>query len=428
MQPTSNKPAASGQDSAAARQQEHVILITHSYPRFKGDWRSNFIEALANGYQRNGALVTVLVPNTVGWQRTAEPSPGIRLHTYNYLPRKRWQVFGYGDAMKGDLHVNPLHALMLPCMILCGALQLRRLLRAQGANFVQAHWAIPNTLIALLGRFLSGTKVPVFTSFPGSDVTAITRAKVFGKLLARWIARSDFLSCNSSDLKEDLVLAGIPRDRIDLVIYGVDAQAMHFDAAARSRIRTAFGYSDDDVVLLCIGRFVAKKGFATAIKAMPTILARHPNAKLLLIGSGLLEQEYHNLIKDAATAAAIHMPGEVDPACLKDYYSASDIFLMPSERHPSDGLNVVVVEAMACARPIVASSVGGNDLVVFENVNGFLHKAGDADALALALDPLIVDGAQRMAMGKKSRQLVDERFSWPAIAALLLAKSRHLAA
>lgn len=421
---TTERRAETDPRAAGTTPREHVVLVTHSYPRFPGDWRSNFIEALALGYSQNGARVTVLVPNTVRWQRAAEEVPGVRLETYDYLPFKAWQSFGYGDAMKGDLDVNPLHALMLPFMIVAGALRLARLLRQQDATLIQAHWAIPNTLVALAGRFLARSQAKVFTSFPGSDVTAIVRAGPLGKALAKVVGRSDYLSCNSTDLREDLVVAGIPAERISLVIYGVDADTMRFDPAARKRVREEHGVGEHEVLLLSIGRFVAKKGFATAIRAMPLISASHPCARLLIIGSGVLEPEYRRLISEGGVGSRISLPGEVKPAQLKDYYSACDILLMPSERYPSDGLNVVVAEAMACGRPIVASSVGGNDLVVFDGLNGRLHRPADPADLAVKADELIGNTALREAMGRKSRQLVDERFNWRALAAHYLACSR----
>jgi glycosyltransferase involved in cell wall biosynthesis len=249
----------------------------------------------------------------------------------------------------------------------------------------------------------------------------ISQTGFVGKVLARTIARSDYLSCNSSDLKEDLVKAGIPAQKIDFVIYGVNNQTMQFDVGARTRIRGHLGIGDDVIVLLMVGRFVPKKGFATGIKAMQAIRSRHSNARLLIVGSGLLESEYRRIMKESGTEEAITLLGEVLPADLKYYYSACDIFLMPSERFPSDGLNVVVVEAMACGRPVVASSVGGNDLVVFDGVNGYLHRAGDAEDLAAKVEMLIDDQHRRLDMGIASKALVDERFNWKAIAAYYLA-------
>jgi glycosyltransferase involved in cell wall biosynthesis len=406
-------------------EEEHVVIVTHSYPRFDGDWRSNFIESLAVGYRKNGTKVTVLVPLAAKWNRSNTDS-GIRIIPYNYMPFKSWHVLGYGDSMKGDLKMNPLHVLMLPFLMLAGILRLARLLRSEQVSFLHAHWAVPNTLIALAARVLARSETKVLTSFPGSDVTVIERSGAVGKLLARIIAKSDYLSCNSSDLKDVLVDAGIPEEKIDYEIYGVDADTMQFNSDARARIRTSLGVGAQDIMLLMVGRFVAKKGFGTGIRAMEKIKARHGNIKLFLIGSGLLEPQYRRIMASCGVEDVTTLLGEVLPTDLKNYYSACDVFVMPSERFPADGLNVVVVEAMACGRPIVASSVGGNDLVVFEGENGFLHRPADSDDLAVKVDLLALNPEVRRTMGTQSRVLVEKRFNWTSIAAHYLARYRKL--
>lgn len=406
------------------QEEEHVIILTHSYPRFEGDWRSNFIESLAVGYRENGVSVTIFVPRAVGWKRQSGDYAGIRIVPYSYMPFESWHILGYGKSMKGDLKMNPLHVLLLPFLIVAGAIRLASFLRTERVSFIHSHWAVPNTIIALIARLLSLTKVKIFSSFPGSDVTVISQLGLIGKLLARLIALSDYLSCNSSDLKEELVKAGIPAKKIDFVIYGVNNRTMQFDIDARKRLREQLEIADDEIVLLMVGRFVPKKGFATGIKAMPLIKSLHSNVRLLIVGSGLLESEYRRIISESCSEDSISILGEVLPTELKNYYSASDIFLMPCERFPSDGLNVVVVEAMACGRPVVASTVGGNDLVIFDGENGYLHHPADAEDLAKKVSILIDDQQLRLSMGIASKKLIDERFNWMAIAAYYLGRYR----
>ncbi len=406
--------------------EDHVVILTHSYPRFPGDWRSNFIEALAIAYRRLGLRVTVLVPLAARWDRPGIDEHGVRIIPYRYAPLKAWHVLGYGDSLKGDLSMNLLHALLVPFLFVAGTVNLLRLLRREHVSFVHCHWAVPNTPIALVARFLSRRRTKVFTSFPGSDVTIIQRTAIVGRLLAKWIAGSDYLSCNSSDLKDDLVDAGIPVDKIHYEIYGVDDSRIHFDPAGRKATRESMGASADETILLMVGRFVAKKGFATGIKAMRKIATNHPKARLYIIGSGLLEPGYRALIKELDIEHAVVFLGEVLPSELKSYYSACDVFLMPSERFPSDGLNVVVVEAMACGRPIVASAAGGNALVVRDGQNGFLHQPEDSADLADKTSRLISNSGLRMAMGRESARLVHEQFTWDAIAGRYVACYRAL--
>jgi len=346
--------------------------------------------------------------------------------TYRYAPFKRLHVAGYGKSVKSDLHINPWHAVLALLLLVCGIFRFARILRKERFDLVHAHWALPNTLIALGGRFLSATPATVFTSFPGSDVTIITKLGRLGKLLASIIGKSDYLSCNSTDLKEDLVKAGIRAERIDLVIYGVDDRAIHFDMPGRQAIRKKMGIADPDILLLMVGRFVPKKGFSTGFRALKYITAKHANVKLAVIGSGVLMEEYLSILTRDGTQADVSFLGEVEPRELNGYYSACDIFLMPSERFPSDGLNVVVPEAMACGRPVVASDAGGNDMVVSNGVNGYLHAAGDPADLAEKVMCLIDNPAQRNEMGNKSMELVRSRFNWHSIANYYIDSYRKL--
>jgi glycosyltransferase involved in cell wall biosynthesis len=403
-----------------------ICLITHAYPLFVGDWRANFIESLARSYVRLGHSVTILVSYAAGWQRSCHDVPGISVVTYRYAPFERLHTVGYGKSVKKDLHINPWHGILALLLVLCGILRFAGLLRKEKYDLVQAHWALPNTLIALGGRFLTGTPAAVFTSFPGSDVTIITRLGRLGKFLASVIGKSDYLSCNSADLKEDLVKAGIRPERIDLVIYGVDECAVRFDMPGRLAVREKIGVSDQDILLLMVGRFVPKKGFSTAFRALKYITARHANVKLAVIGSGILMEEYLNILVRDGTQADARFLGEVEPRELSSYYSACDIFLMPSERFPSDGLNVVVPEAMACGRPVVASNAGGNDLVVSNGVNGYLHAAGDPADLAEKVISLVNDPVQRNEMGNRSVELVRSRFNWLSIAEHYIDSYRRL--
>ncbi len=403
-----------------------ICLITHSYPAFNGDWRSNFIESLAEAYTDWGHNVMVYVPYSKGWKRLYDEGKGVRIVTYKYAPFESWHILGYGRSLKKDLYINSTHAFLGLMMIISGALQFARLLRKEKFDLVHAHWAIPNTIIALLGKYLSTTQTRIFTSFPGSDVTLIIKMRFLGKLLARFIRKSDFISCNSTDLAEELAKAGIPRDRINLVIYGVNNNAVSYDFEGRQKVRKLLKIADDEILLLMAGRFVPKKGFSTGLRAMKQIVDKNTNVKMAVIGSGSLFNEYCNILEQEKAKANVLFLGEVERNKINAYYSACDIFLMPSERQPPDGLNVVVPEAMACGRPVVASRAGGNEIVVLDGENGYLHTAGNHLELAEAILRLISDPVRMKAMGERSLLLVRTRFNVKSVASQYLSEFERL--
>jgi glycosyltransferase involved in cell wall biosynthesis len=147
--------------------------------------------------------------------------------------------------------------------------------------------------------------------------------------------------------------------------------------------------------------------------------------KLVVVGDGPLKSEYEDILRNDHTEAYVEFIGEIPPQELSKYYSASDIFLMPSRRLPSDGLNVVVPEAMACGRAVVASNVGGNDLVIFHGVNGYLHDENDPKQLAEFVLKLFENSDMRKEMGQNSLKLIRDRFNWDAIAKYYLERYRE---
>jgi glycosyltransferase involved in cell wall biosynthesis len=326
--------------------------------------------------------------------------------------------------MKSDLIIDIQDMLLMPFLLFVGIIRFAVLLRKEKFDMIQAHWAVPNTLIAVFGRALAFSRAKILTSFPGSDVTVISRLGWIGRIFAKIVAKSDYLSCNSSDLKEDLVKAGLDEDSIDFVIYGVDDKKIFYSENERMALRRIWGVSEDDIVLLLIGRFVPKKGFSTAFQALKYITEDRKNVKLIVVGDGPLKSEYLSILHKDRTESYVIFIGEIPTHELRNYYSACDVFLMPSRRLPSDGLNVVVPEAMACGRAIVASKVGGNDLVVFDGINGCLHDEDDPKQLARCVLKLVKDPDLKKEMGRNSLKLVRDRFTWNAIVKYYLERYR----
>jgi glycosyltransferase involved in cell wall biosynthesis len=406
--------------------QMKICIVSHSYPFFPGDWRSNFIASLAEAYSDIGNDLTVFTPFFSGELRKIDESDKVKIIEYRYLPFESMHLIGYGKSMKSDVKMSKLTVLLTPFLLIAGIIKLAGLLKREKYDFLHCHWAVPNTLIALGARWLTGSRTKIMTSFPGSDVTVISNTGIFGRLLAHIISKSDYMSCNSSDLKEELAKSGINPEKIDYVIYGVNDDKIHFTAEKRAAVRKRLGIEDDTILLLMIGRFIPKKGFSTAFQALKLIIEKNADVKLVIIGDGEMKSQYESILKkDHTTDYALFM-GYVDKDELMDYYSACDIFLMPSEKKPADGLNTVVPEAMACGRPIIASNAGGNDLVVFDGLNGFLHSEGDYKQLAVLVNRLIDNECLRIDMGRKSLELVKEKFNWQAIAKYYIEKYKGL--
>src|SRR4030043_1650476 len=171
-----------------------ICIVSHSYPFFQGDWRSNMIASLAEAYADIGNELTGVTPFFSGERRKISESDRVKIIEYRYLPFESMHLIGYGKSMKSDLRISNLTVLLTPFLIIAGIIKLAGLLKREKYDFLHCPWAIPNTLIALGARWLARSNAKILTSFPGSDVTAIRNTGLLGEILAGIIAKSDYMS------------------------------------------------------------------------------------------------------------------------------------------------------------------------------------------------------------------------------------------
>ena len=120
-----------------------------------------------------------------------------------------------------------------------------------------------------------------------------------------------------------------------------------------------------------------------------------------MVGEGDLWAEWQALGRELGLAERLHWVGNVPADRIGVYYNMADALVMPSVTHPADGLNVTVLDAMSCAKPVVGTSAAGNELAIRDGVNGFLVPEGDDAALAGALATLAADPDLAGAYGRR---------------------------
>lgn len=389
----------------------NILVLTHNYPRFRGDFSGTFIEALSEAIQAQGQNVTVLTPYDTRFARR----PGdhtVSLVTYHYVWPDSCHVLGYMRSTRSDRALRLSSVTLAPFLFTFGALAALRQARRLRPDVIHAHWVLPNGfLAALTARFLH---IPLVVSLPGSDVFVSRINPVFRAMARFAFDQASVITTNSEDLRQAAVDLGADPGKMQLIIYGVDPEAIAPDISGRAALRSQLGLADDTPVVLAVGRLVPKKGFDVLVQATPAI---DPAAHIVIVGGGDQRSELSALAASLGVQERVHFVGNVPRDELNDYYNMADIFAMPSLRRPVDGLNVCVVEAMSCALPIVASDVGGNPLVVEDGDNGLLVGEGQAEQTAAAINSLLADPQRRKAMGQHSRQRVLEEFSWRRIAA-----------
>ena len=168
--------------------------------------------------------------------------------------------------------------------------------------------------------------------------------------------------------------------------------------------------------ILFVGRFdESRKGFKYLLRSLPLVRQQFPRARLVVVGTGQPER-FAGLIERYGVSG-VDFVGFVPAAELPRYYASCDVFCAPSIKGESFGL--VLLEAMASAKPVVASAIPGYASVITNGHEGLLVEPRDPQALALALVRLLADRNLRERLGAAGR-LAADRYAWPRVAARVL--------
>lgn len=260
-------------------------------------------------------------------------------------------------------------------------LTLRRL-KARGHNLIDAHFAYPDGHAALkLGRWLG---LPVTVTLRGTEAPQSRNPTLVPKL-QEVFRDADQVITVSDSLRRLALSLGLAEARGLVVGNGVDADK--FAPVPRREARARYRLPENAKVLITVGGLVERKGFHRVIACLPDLLKSHPDLHYLVVGGPCPEGDMSQALKDQAAALGlaerVHFLGSISPDELRWPLSAADVFVLSTR---NEGWANVILEAMACGLPVVASDVGGNGEVVCRPDLGEIVPFDDEAALAAALD------------------------------------------
>ncbi len=301
--------------------------------------------------------------------------------TYPRWARPRSYLYrepGPADASRGlDVRYLPYAALPAVSRPFNGAACARALqapVRAFRPDVVLSYWLYPDAYGALRAARSAG--VPLVAGARGSDLRV---RDALSRLLTRPVVRR---AARLLVVSEDLGRVACQRygadpGRVRVIPNGCDAAI--FRPRARADARAALGVPADARLVAYVGRLVPEKGLRELADAVQSLAASDPRVQLVLVGDGPMRAELDTRLQ--ALGARARMAGAQPPEAVAQWMAAADLVTLPSysEGHPN-----VLVEALACGRPVVATPVGGIPEVV-DAASGVLVPPRDAGALADAL-------------------------------------------
>ena len=265
--------------------------------------------------------------------------------------------------------------------------RLRRLRREGRLDLIDAHFAYPDGYAAtLLGRWL---KVPVTITLRGTEVRHARDPHLAARVRLA-LQRASRIFAVSESLRQVAVGLGTPPDKVRVVGNGVDLE--RFSPLPRVDARQHLGLPADVPVLITVGALVERKGFHRVIELLPALRQRFPGLVYLVVGGASPEGDWTDRLKrqvaSLGLADAVRFLGPVAPQDLRVPLSAADAFVLATR---NEGWANVLLEAMGCGIPVVATDVGGNREVVASADLGVVVPFGDADALRRAIEAALTE-------------------------------------
>lgn len=232
----------------------------------------------------------------------------------------------------------------------------------------------------------------------------------FPELLDRihtWISNSFMttkLIAVSKAVQNDAISSGIKAEKTIMIPNGI--QISKLDDIDKAYIKRELGFPEDTIILLTVGRLTFEKGHTFIVQAMPNIIRMVPQARLVLAGDGILRKELEDEVDLLKLREQVHFLGFRND--IPQLLASSDLFILPSR---SEGLPMVILEAMSMMLPIVSSNVGGIGEVIKDRENGRLVNAGDVDFLSEVIIELIQDKETREKYAIQGRKIVESRYT-----------------
>jgi glycosyltransferase involved in cell wall biosynthesis len=284
------------------------------------------------------------------------------------------------------------------------ALRLARMLRADGVQVVHCHNHGALVYGALAARFVPGARV-VYT-IHGAITSARRSTARFLKL--GLVHEVVFVSAHARSVGRGAGLLDNPH--VHTIVNGVDLSAYESGTGDGNQVRREHNIPDNAPVCGIVARLTEAKDHANLFAAVAIASETYPSLYCLVVGDGELRAQLTALVEQRGLSAAIRFVGARKN--VRDYLAAMDVFVLSSV---TEGLAMTLLEAMAAARPIVATRVGGNSEAVKDGVTGTLVPASDAPALAHAIMSMLEDPAGARRMGAAGRERAERLFSLGAM-------------
>ena len=388
-----DKPVQSSKESTNQEPRLPVLILTSLYPHPGRPGRAAFNRQQFEALGRRARLALVSPLPFRELPALFRPRPGYHPPGFPVSRPLFWYLPGLGRRWLG------------PAYLLSARARVRRWAGALRPRVMLATWLYPDAWAGLhLARELG---LPLVVKLHGSDLMVLKDDPARRPFLGQTLAGAAAVVAVSRSLARQAISLGADPERTFIVGNGLDREIFH--PADQGQARRELGLEQSGRVLVMVGNLVPVKGPELALEA----LARLPGVELLVVGDGPLAGRLREQARRLGLAGRVRWLGRLPHRQVARCLAAADALVLPSL---SEGEPNVVLEALACGRPVAASAVGGVAELVHEGKNGVLFPPGRVAELAAALERVL---ARSWDPDQIAASVADR--SWDESAARLLA-------
>ena len=403
-----------------------VVHIVTAFPRHDEDVITPWLGRVLVRLREEGIDARVLAPSyrgggSVEWK-------GVPVHRFRYAP-SHFETLTHDETVPDRLRDHPYYAALLPSYMLGGVMAAIKIARVR-PDVLHVHWPVPNALFGSVGKMAVGGDAALVSSYYSVEIKWLKHRLPWLLPCLRWsIECADevtAISTATAALVESYTNRPV---RIIPFAAGVDTARPRSE---EGKLVTASLVPEKDMLseeeipdgsaeVLFVGRLVERKGIEVLVRAISR-LREHRDVRLTIVGEGPRAPQIREAILAEGIEDAVFMTGKVETNDLPQIYERANVFVLPAvvdAKGDTEGLGVVLIEALRAGVPVVGSNIGGIPDVVVHGETGWLVPSGHVEALAGAIEEVLTSPSEALRRVRKGRERVDERFSLTSVVTAL---------
>ena len=391
-----------------------ILVIGSVYPRFHEDAEVPWLRASVAHLKKAGLGIQVLAPAYKGLK--THEIDGVKVNRFRYAPASR-EILTHEEGAPSKMASKPWLQLLAIPYIISGFFKCISICRKFKPDVIHAHWPFPHAYIALGAAKLF--RIPLVLNFHGAELLLIRKKKWVKPFLKFAIGQAQAVFANSSFTASKI--KALRNVNVEWSPYGTT-----LESSTASEVEAVPHPINGKFKILFVGRHIERKGICYLIEAAKYL--PRDKFEIRIVGVGDLTEKLKELAEqvDALAPAGLRhdspaeivFTGKLSPEELAKEYRTANVFTLPAivdSKGDTEGLGVVLIEAMELGLPIVASNVGGIPDVVVDGESGILVPEKDPQALANAFKRLESEPGLVKQLLEGSRKRIRECFTWDGI-------------